>query len=116
MKLGNKIRKYRQLHDMSQKELGMKVGFSAATADSRMRKYESDAMAPKADIRAKIAEALNIDLEAISDEINHCKRFYRVPSHCMKWGRPCEYMGICRNFDPQMEYIGFERRKEYEAE
>ena len=67
MKLGNKIRKYRQLHDMSQKELGMKVGFSAATADSRMRKYESDAMAPKADIRAKIAEALNIDLEAISD-------------------------------------------------
>lgn len=57
------------------------------------------------------------DLEAISDEINNCKRFYRVPSHCMKWGRPCEYMGICRNFDPQMEYIGFERRKEYhEAE
>ena len=67
MKLGNKIRKYRQLNDMSQKELGMKVGFSATTADSRIRKYESDAMAPKADIRAKIAEALNIDLEAISD-------------------------------------------------
>ena len=67
MKLGNKIRKYRLLNDMSQKELGMKVGFSAATADSRMRKYESDAMAPKADIRSKIAEALNIDLEAISD-------------------------------------------------
>lgn len=56
------------------------------------------------------------DLEAISDEISNCHRFYRVPSHCMKWNRPCEYMGICRNFDPQMEYIGFERRKEYEAE
>lgn len=67
MKLGYKIRKYRLLNDMSQKELGMKVGFSPATADSRMRKYESDAMAPKADIRSKIAEALNIDLEAISD-------------------------------------------------
>ncbi len=67
MKLGNKIRKYRQLNEMSQKELGMKVGFSAATADSRIRKYESDAMAPKADIRSKIAEALNIDIEAISD-------------------------------------------------
>ena len=67
MKLGNKIRKYRLLNDMSQKELGMKVGFSAATADSRMRKYESGAMAPKADIRSKIAEALNIDPEAISD-------------------------------------------------
>lgn len=53
------------------------------------------------------------DLEAISDEITNCKRFYRVPSHCMKWGRPCEYMSICRNFDPQMTYIGFERREEY---
>lgn len=67
MKLGNKIRKYRVLNDMSQKELGMKVGFSAATADSRMRKYESGAMAPKADIRSKIVEALDIDPEAISD-------------------------------------------------
>ncbi len=67
MKLGSKIRKYRLLNDMSQKELGMMVGFSEATADSRMRKYESDAMAPKAEIRTKIAEALNIDMEAISD-------------------------------------------------
>ena len=67
MKLGNKIRKYRLLNNMSQKELGEKVGFSAATADSRIRKYESDAMAPKADIRAKLAEALNTDIEALSD-------------------------------------------------
>lgn len=66
----------------------------------------------EADEIAEFAE----DLEAISDEINNCHRFYRVPSHCMKWNRPCEYMGICRNFDPQMEYVGFERRKEYEAE
>ena len=56
------------------------------------------------------------DLEAISDEIENCERFYRVPSHCMKWGRPCEYMGICRNYDPQMNYIEFERRLEYEPE
>lgn len=56
------------------------------------------------------------DLEAISDEIENCKRFYRVPSHCMKWNRPCEYMGICRNYDPQMNYIEFERRLEYEPE
>lgn len=67
MRLGNKIKQYRVLRNLSQKELGMKVGFSAATADSRIRKYESDTMAPKADIRAKIAEALDIDIEAISD-------------------------------------------------
>lgn len=67
MKLGNKIKKYRRLNKLSQKELGLMLGFSSTTADSRIRKYESGAMAPKADIRSKLAEALNIDIEAISD-------------------------------------------------
>ena len=47
MTLGNKIRKYRILNGLTQKELGHKVGFSEETADSRIRKYESDLMAPK---------------------------------------------------------------------
>lgn len=47
------------------------------------------------------------DIQAMSREIQNCENFYRVPSHCMKWNRPCEYMPICRNYDPQMEYIGF---------
>jgi len=67
MTLGEKIRKYRNLKKMTQKELGLKVGFSAATADSRIRKYESDIMAPKAEIRAKLAKALDVDLSALSD-------------------------------------------------
>ena len=67
MTVGEKIRKYRMLKGWTQKELGLKVGFSAATADSRIRKYESDAMAPKADIRTKLADALGVDLSALSD-------------------------------------------------
>ena len=59
---------------------------------------------------AEIAEFAG-ELESISEEIANCKHYYRVPSHCMKWGRPCEYMQICRNYDPHMEYIGFERRQ-----
>lgn len=47
------------------------------------------------------------DIKAMSREIQECANFYRVPSHCMKWNRPCEYMAICRNYDPQMEYAGF---------
>lgn len=61
-------------------------------------------------------EEFSKDLNAIADEIKNCQRFYRVPAHCMKWGRPCEYMSICRNYDPQMEYVGFERRQDYEAQ
>jgi len=47
------------------------------------------------------------EIQDMSREITGCDNFYRVPSHCMKWNRPCEYMSICRNYDPKMEYIGF---------
>ena len=56
------------------------------------------------------------DLTLMLDEIERCRNYYRVPSHCMKWGRPCEYASICRNYDPQMEYVGFERRERYNHE
>ncbi len=58
---------------------------------------------------AEFAESLKL----MTDEIENCHNFYRVPSHCMKWNRPCEYAPICRNYDPQMEYVGFERRERY---
>lgn len=67
MTLGDKIRKFRVLRDLTQKELGMKAGFSAATADSRIRKYERDEMAPKADKRQELADALGIDISSLSD-------------------------------------------------
>ena len=71
MTLGEKIRKYRSLNNLTQKELGMAIGFSAATADSRIRKYERDVMAPKHDIRLKLASVLDIDISALSDNDIH---------------------------------------------
>jgi len=67
MTLGEKIRKYRLLHNLKQKDLGMMIGFSPATADSRIRKYEGDIMAPKSDIRNKLVQALDVDQSALSD-------------------------------------------------
>ena len=67
MKIGEKIRKYRLLHNLKQKDLGMMIGFSPATADSRIRKYEGDIMAPKSDIRNKLVQALDVDYSALSD-------------------------------------------------
>ena len=54
-------------------------------------------------------EEFDRDIKRIAKEIHDCEFFYRVPSHCMKWNRPCEYMAICRNYDPQMEYVGFKK-------
>ena len=67
MTLGEKIKKYRELRELTQRELGQKVGFSAGTEDSRIRKYEKNMMAPQTDIRRKIAEALDIDMSALND-------------------------------------------------
>ena len=54
-------------------------------------------------------EEFDRDIKRIAKEIHDCEFFYRVPSHCTKWNRPCEYMAICRNYDPQMEYVGFKK-------
>lgn len=67
MKVGDKIKKYRLLNDLTQNELGQKIGFSSQTADSRIRKYESNSMSPKSKLRQKIADALNVDITALSD-------------------------------------------------
>lgn len=67
MTVGEKIRKYRTMLGMTQKKLGEAAGFLPATADSRIRKYESNNMAPKDDIRIRLANALEADISALSD-------------------------------------------------
>ncbi len=67
MNLGDKIKKYRILRGLTQTKLGEMVGFSKTTANSRIRKYETNEMAPKADIRQKIAESLDVDMSSLSD-------------------------------------------------
>ena len=49
MSVGSNIRHIRELRGLTQKELGMKCGFSANTADVRIRQYEADKMVPKLD-------------------------------------------------------------------
>lgn len=67
MKLGEKIKYIRTLRGMTQKELGLKVGFSVATADNRIRQYEIGKMKPKEDKLGLIADALNVPVEALND-------------------------------------------------
>ena len=90
MTLGEKIRKYRLLHNLRQKDLGMMVGFSSSTADSRIRKYEGDLMAPKSEIRNKLVQALDVDPSALSD----------IDIHSIE--------DVVRTFFFMEEYLGFE--------
>lgn len=67
MTVGDKIKHIRNLRNLTQKELGIKSGFSASTADVRIRQYESNKMIPKANKLAQIASALDVDISALSN-------------------------------------------------
>ena len=58
MSIGNKIKKIRIKRDMTQKELGLAIGFNERTADVRMAQYESGTRVPKEGVIIKIAEVL----------------------------------------------------------
>lgn len=67
MKLGEKIKFIRNLRGMTQKELGLKVGFSPSTADIRIRQYELGKMKPKEDKLELIANALDVPISSLND-------------------------------------------------
>lgn len=65
MAIGERIRFIRNLRGMTQKMLGMEVGFSEKTADIRMAQYESGTRTPKADLTNKLAEVLEVSPSAL---------------------------------------------------
>lgn len=66
MAIGERIRFIRNLRGITQKFLGLKVGFSDRTADIRIAQYESGSRTPKADLIEKIAYTLDVSTEALN--------------------------------------------------
>jgi len=65
MAIGERIRFIRNLRGMTQKWLGMAIGFDEKTADVRMAQYESGTRTPKEKITAGIAHALDVSPKAL---------------------------------------------------
>ena len=65
MAIGERIRFIRNLRGMTQKWLGMAVGFPEKTADIRMAQYESGTRTPKADLTNKLAEVVEVASAAL---------------------------------------------------
>ena len=61
MKIGQRIKQARLHRGLTQKELGMMVGFDENTADIRIAQYESSTRTPKTDMRDKLGAALGIN-------------------------------------------------------
>jgi len=62
-RIGRRIRAIRQEEDMSQGDLGEKVGLNA----NRIQQYENGARNPKFDLCKQIAEALEVEASALLD-------------------------------------------------
>lgn len=61
MTVGEKIRVIRTFRGMTQKELGLSVGFDEKGADNRIAQYETDYRVPRKEMLDKIALALTVN-------------------------------------------------------
>ena len=66
MAIGERIRFIRNLRGMTQKMLGIKVGFDKRNADVRMAQYESGTRTPKENLVNALAEALDVSPKALT--------------------------------------------------
>lgn len=65
MSIGDRIRFFRKWNDLTQRELGLKLGFSENTADVRIAQYESNQKTPRPDMLSAIAETLGVTVDAL---------------------------------------------------
>ena len=66
MNIGDRIRWFRNRIGLTQKQLGMRVGFPDRNADIRIAQYEVGTRKPKADLTAAFAKALGVSPLALS--------------------------------------------------
>ena len=66
MAIGERISFFRNLRGMTQKYLGMQVGFPEKSADVRLAQYETGTRTPKADMTAALANMLDVSPSALS--------------------------------------------------
>ena len=64
--IGDKIHRIRDFRGMTQKQLGMAVGFDEKSADVRIAQYESGTRTPKQALVELLPEALDVSTEALN--------------------------------------------------
>lgn len=66
LSMGKRLHYFRTLRNMTQKQLGMAIGFSERTADVRISQYETDIRTPKKETAVCLANILNVFPAALS--------------------------------------------------
>ena len=84
MAIGERIHFFRLLRGMTQKYLGMALGFPEKSADVRLAQYETGSRTPKADLTAALAQVLDVSPHALSvPDIDSYVGLMHTP--CLPW-------------------------------
>jgi len=65
MAVGDRIKRVRNFRGLTQKELGLSLGYDEKAADVRVAQYESGTRTPKADTLKRIAELLDVNYRSL---------------------------------------------------
>ncbi|MBC1324158.1 helix-turn-helix transcriptional regulator [Listeria welshimeri] len=67
MSVGSRIRRVRKFRNMTQKELGIALGYDEKSADVRITQYETGTRTPKIDVLNAMAEVLNVNVLSLKE-------------------------------------------------
>jgi len=80
MKIGERIQKVRKIKGMTQRELGLEMGFPYMSADVRIAQYENSMRIPKQDTIDRIGKILQVNPDYLSgpkgDSAEDITRFF----------------------------------------
>ena len=78
---GRKLKHLRQKNHLTQKELGIAMGFPEDTADIRIAQYESDVRTPKEDLVKLFAATLGVPVELFTVPVLSEPREYEAAEY-----------------------------------
>jgi len=67
MAVGNRIKRVRNFRGLTQKELGLALGYDEKSADVRVAQYESGTRTPKEDTLTRIAGILDVNYRSLHE-------------------------------------------------
>jgi len=80
---GRKLKYLRQKNHLTQKELGIALGFPEDSADVRIAQYESDTRKPRDEILSKIAKILCVPIDILTVPVLSEPKEYEAASFWM---------------------------------
>lgn len=80
---GRKLKYLRQKNHLTQKELGMAMGFPESCADVRIAQYETEVRTPKEDLMKLFAATLGVSMNLLTVTVLSEPREYEAASFWM---------------------------------